>query len=324
MPWHVAKTDACPASEPWGVIKDADGSVVGCHATKQDALDQMAALYAEDEENEEEMASNILAVGRVPNDEWERRFGRFGEIERRGAVMGVSEIQTVIEEVRDSGAGGGAYTIRGHAAVFNEWSLDLGWFRERILPGAFDEVLADDPDVWHLWDHSTLHVLSRTRSKSLELGVEERGLRFWSRVAPTSYANDLRVLLERGDVNQSSFAFTIARGGDLWRIFEDANGDEIIERDIIKVSALYDVTTTAMGAYPQTDSEIVRAKILAYAPAAAAYDEAHPEDSEDETIEPVPDEPDPVVGELDERDARREASRRRNRSTARARHPLTT
>jgi HK97 family phage prohead protease len=48
MPWHVAKTEQCPSSKPWGVILDATGEVVdgGCHVTKADALAHMAALYA--------------------------------------------------------------------------------------------------------------------------------------------------------------------------------------------------------------------------------------------------------------------------------------
>lgn len=48
MPWHVAKTAKCPASKPWGVIKDSDDSVAGCHPTEEKAKDHMAALYAND------------------------------------------------------------------------------------------------------------------------------------------------------------------------------------------------------------------------------------------------------------------------------------
>src|SRR6266516_1307115 len=46
MPYHVSKTSSCPSSKPWGVIKDSDGKVMGCHPTKEKADAQMAALYA--------------------------------------------------------------------------------------------------------------------------------------------------------------------------------------------------------------------------------------------------------------------------------------
>lgn len=46
MPYHVAKTKKCEASKPWGVIKDSDGEVMGCHPNKAAANKQLAALYA--------------------------------------------------------------------------------------------------------------------------------------------------------------------------------------------------------------------------------------------------------------------------------------
>lgn len=187
--------------------------------------------------------------------EFERRYGIFGGREQR-------HLPFMVAEVRDSGAGNGQYTVVGHAAVTNMWSLDLGFFREQIAPGAFDNVLARNPDVFHVWDHDTRYVLSRTRNKTLELSIDDRGLRMWSRVAPTTYAADLRVLMERGDIDQSSFAFTVA--SDEWLIETDADGGETISRTIIEIEDLYDVTTTAMGAYPQTDSSVARGIVSDY------------------------------------------------------------
>jgi ATP-dependent protease ClpP protease subunit len=46
VPYHVAKSSQCPDSKPWACVKTGDGKVMGCHATKQDAEKQMAALYA--------------------------------------------------------------------------------------------------------------------------------------------------------------------------------------------------------------------------------------------------------------------------------------
>ena len=48
MPYHVAKSSECPSGKPWAVIKDDDGKVMGCHASKDDANKQIAALYAND------------------------------------------------------------------------------------------------------------------------------------------------------------------------------------------------------------------------------------------------------------------------------------
>lgn len=160
-----------------------------------------------------------------------------------------------VEDVRDSGSGGGVYTIKGHAAVFDRWSLDLGGFRERVAKGAFDNVLSRDPHVLHLWDHDTARALSSTRSKDypLELRTDPSGLRFYSKVTPTSYATDLRLLLEGGVIDQSSFAFTVAK--DEWRITDEGD-EERVERTIIEVDQLFDVTTCAMGAYPTTDSAL--------------------------------------------------------------------
>jgi uncharacterized protein len=159
-------------------------------------------------------------------------------------------------EWRKSGAGPDQLTIRGHASIFSRLSLDLGGFRERIAPGAFRDALDGNPDVHALWDHDTRLVLARTKNKTLDLREDPIGLHFWAKVADTSYARDLRVLMERGDVDQASFAFTVAPGGDEWNIREE-DGEEVVERTINKIGELFDVTVTAQGAYPQTDTSVV-------------------------------------------------------------------
>jgi len=50
VPWHVVKNHAeCTDGKPWAVVKDADGSVAGCHTSESDANDQLAALYASED-----------------------------------------------------------------------------------------------------------------------------------------------------------------------------------------------------------------------------------------------------------------------------------
>jgi HK97 family phage prohead protease len=161
-----------------------------------------------------------------------------------------------VREVKDSGAGAGVYTIKGLASVYDKPSLDLGGFVERIAPAAFDQVLASDPHVLHVWDHNTRYAFSSTRSSvyPLELKSQEDGLAFFSRVAPTTYSQDLRTLIEGGVIDQSSFAFTVAE--DEWRALAGDDGEPIFERTVTRVAGLFDVTTCAMGAYPQTHSEL--------------------------------------------------------------------
>lgn len=160
-------------------------------------------------------------------------------------------------EWRDS-RNGTDFTFTGAAVVFNSWSEELwtpmGVFRERILPGAFTRVLAASPDVRLLINHDSNLVLARTRSGTLELTEEANALRVWARVAPTSYAKDLRMSMSRSDIDQMSFAFAmdLEKGAeDRW--YEDEDSGEI-RRDVVSVSDLYDVSPVTYPAYPDTSA----------------------------------------------------------------------
>jgi HK97 family phage prohead protease len=156
-----------------------------------------------------------------------------------------------IEEFGQSGAAPDVRTMRGHAAVFNRLSHDLGGFKVKIAPGFFTNVLDSQPDVHLVWDHDTRYTLARTRSQKygLELREDPVGLHVWSRMAPVSYADDLAVLMDGGVIDQMSFACDI--GADEWH--EDDSG---ITRTLLECDALYDVTICAQGAFPQTDSRL--------------------------------------------------------------------
>lgn len=145
---------------------------------------------------------------------------------------------------------GQSMTVAGHAAVFDRVSHDLGGFREKIDRSAFDAVLDTNPDVHFLWDHDTRYVLARTHNKTLDLRIDPLGLHYWARVAPTSYAKDLEILMERKDIDQASFAFTVEE--DDWAM----DDEDYPMRTIKRVGQLFDVTVTAKGAYPQTDSSL--------------------------------------------------------------------
>ena len=132
--------------------------------------------------------------------------------------------------------------MTGHAAVFGELSEDLGGFREIIKVGAFDNVL--DNDVRAFFNHDPNFLLARSSSGTLKLGVDKRGLKYSFDVPDTSAGRDLLVSMKRGDITQSSFAFTVDK--DSWT--ENKKGTEI--RTIEKVGRLYDVSPVSIPAYP--------------------------------------------------------------------------
>lgn len=148
-------------------------------------------------------------------------------------------------EVRVETREDGGKMVRGHAALFGSLSENLGGFREMIEEGAFDNVLSDD--VRALFNHDSNLILGRTVAKTLRLKVDKKGLVYEYDSPNTTYANDLLVSLERGDVNQSSFGFQVDK--DKWE--EDKDG-RIIRR-ILSVRRLYDVSPVTYPAYPDTD-----------------------------------------------------------------------
>ena len=141
-------------------------------------------------------------------------------------------------------------TIVGHAAVFEQTSEDMGWFEpwvEVIDRGAFDDVL--DQDVRALFNHSPDMILARTKSKTLTISIDDTGLRYEFDAPNTTAGNDLLESVRRGDVSQSSFAFTVGVGGSYW---EDLEGG-IPTRHITKIKRLYDVSPVTYPAYEGTD-----------------------------------------------------------------------
>ena len=139
----------------------------------------------------------------------------------------------------------GEMRLSGYAAVFNEPSLPLP-FREYIAPGAFRKTLQETPDVRLLINHEGLP-LARTKNGTMTLTEDSVGLRFDAVLADTSESRDLYKLIERGDVDQMSFAFRVIR--QKW-------SNDRSERTLTEVSlADGDVSVVTYPAYPATSVE---------------------------------------------------------------------
>lgn len=140
--------------------------------------------------------------------------------------------------------------VEGVAAV-TEQRTDIGWFEEEIARGAFDEALKVS-DIRVLGNHDPNQMLGRTSAKTAEVWVNADGnlaYRFTPDLGNPTHVSWVRSI-QRGDISQSSFAFTIARQGSEW-IDSDKYGREGTRR-ILRIGQLYDVSPVTYPAYEGT------------------------------------------------------------------------
>ena len=150
-----------------------------------------------------------------------------------------------VRNVEAREADDGTMRLAGYAAVFNDSSVPLP-FRESIAPGAFTKTLSETPDVRLLINHEGLP-MARTKNDTLKLYEDEKGLRFEADLADTQEARDIYKLVERGDIDQMSFAFRVIR--QKW------NNDRTV-RVLTEVSLSDgDVSLVTYPAYPTTSVE---------------------------------------------------------------------
>lgn len=130
--------------------------------------------------------------------------------------------------------------IEGYAATFDSVA-DFGDFTETIERGAFVASLTGD--VLALMDHDPGRVLGRTRSGTLRLSEDSRGLAFSLDLPDTQPGRDILALAERDDLGGMSFGFLVPKGGEKWEG----------QRRILRAIDLKEISVvSAFPAYPDT------------------------------------------------------------------------
>lgn len=122
--------------------------------------------------------------------------------------------------------------LTGIAAPFNS-PTDLGGISETIKPGAFSKSLASNKDVLALIDHDPSRLLGRTKSGTLRLSEDQRGLNFEIAIPDTREGQDLLVLATRGDLGGMSFGFKAIN--EAWT----GNKRELLEIDLREISVIH-------------------------------------------------------------------------------------
>lgn len=139
-------------------------------------------------------------------------------------------------------------TLIGHAAVFNQRAkVPGGW--EQLSRAAFDEVLTrSDTDASALINHDPAMLLGRQSAGTLRLKADDEGLAFEVDLPDTSYANDLKTLVARGDMTGASFGFIPDLDKSTWTRAQD--GSQV--HTINSVTYLRDVGPVTFPAYSGT------------------------------------------------------------------------
>jgi uncharacterized protein len=142
-------------------------------------------------------------------------------------------------------------TLAGYAAVYGQDSREIvehgRAFVERIAPGAFNGTLSSGADVKLLYNHDASMPLARTRSGTLKLRSDRGGLAFETTLPETTLGNDVRELLERGDLSgEMSFGFFV----------EDESWNPKRTERLVKRAKLVEVSIVQDAAYPQTTSSL--------------------------------------------------------------------
>lgn len=177
-----------------------------------------------------------------------------GMIERRDVAFEADD-EIVVEERAD-----GRAVIRGYAVVYNRLSVDLGGFRERILPGAFDAVLNRQrgrSDLVSYYNHNPDILLGRESSGTLKVWSDEKGVGF--EVTPPVSRADIMELVQRRDVKGASFTFSVDKGGEGFTT--DENGRAIRE---IRAATIYELGPVVQPAYPSTTVQVAMRSFQAW------------------------------------------------------------
>lgn len=171
----------------------------------------------------------------------QRNLSEPTDVSYRWIIDELNEKRSVAYTTSEIRASADGTTLEGYAAVWDSPSEPMP-FIEYVKRGAFGKTIKDGADVRLLIDHEGVP-LARTKSGTLQLSEDERGLKIKAMLDPSN-PDAQRVLsaTRRGDLSQMSFAF---------RTIKDSWNDERSIRELREVQ-LYDVSVVTYPAYENT------------------------------------------------------------------------
>lgn len=166
-------------------------------------------------------------------------------IERR-----IMKVETPVEERAEDGVIQ-PMVVEGYAVLFEspqtyQWGDET--YTETISRGALDN--ADMKRVVMRYNHNdNVFAMARVKNGSLMLTIDDFGLKIHAELIDTQSNRDLYRMIKDGLIDEMSFAFTVARGGDTWEYSDDW---KTVRRTINAIETVYDVSAVDTGFYENT------------------------------------------------------------------------
>lgn len=176
---------------------------------------------------------------------------------KRRDLAGAPERRAVNCRLEFRGKTSDGLVLEGYASVFDApydvyGGPPVGW-SEVVDRKAFNRTLAGNPDLHLLINHEGMP-LARTKSGTLSLSADNHGLKVRATLDPLDPdVQRLQPKMDRGDMDEMSFAFRVPKGGDVWN--ETETERRLVEVNIDKG----DVSVVNFGANPSTDASLNRA-----------------------------------------------------------------
>lgn len=157
-----------------------------------------------------------------------------------------------IRDIEAREAGDGRKIVDGYATTFDQeytlYSIGNDYeVRESVDRHAFDET--DMSDVIMQYDHEG-RVFARKSNNTLQLEVDEHGLKMWADLGGTEIGRQLYEEIKGGYTTKMSFGFTVSKQE---RKEEEVDGKTIIHRKITGIKKLYDVSAVSLPANDATE-----------------------------------------------------------------------
>lgn len=141
----------------------------------------------------------------------------------------------------------GERRLEGLGIPLDQWSEDLGGFRERILPRAFEESIGSG-DIRCVFNHNKDRVIGRRSAGTVEVWENASGVHYRAQPPATVWANDMLVSIERGDIRENSFAMEVKE--DQWD-----QGADVLQRTVTK-ARLLELGPQTFPAYGQSSVQV--------------------------------------------------------------------